>query len=96
MKIIVNGSMRECAEHWTVAALIESMELTGKKIAVELNKEILPYDQYSAQELKEGDRVEIVHAIGGGQDDFFVVAGVSYRSRLLVGTGAIRRLALVL
>ena len=87
MKIIINGSEHECEERCTVAALIESMELTGKKIAVELNKEILPHDFYGIQELKEGDRIEIVHAIGGGQDDSFVVAGVSYRSRLLVGTG---------
>jgi len=67
--------------------LIETMELTGKKIAVELNQEILPYDQYGTQELKDGDRIEIVHAIGGGQDDTFLIAGTAYCSRLLVGTG---------
>jgi thiazole synthase len=87
MNIIVNGSARECAERSTVATLISELELTGKKIAVELNREILPYDQYGVQELKDGDRIEIVHAIGGGQDDTFVVAGKAYRSRLLVGTG---------
>lgn len=87
MNITVNGSVRECAEQCTVAALISELELTGKKIAVELNHEILPYDQYGAQELKDGDRIEIVHAIGGGQDDTFVIAGKAYRSRLLVGTG---------
>ncbi|WP_374086230.1 sulfur carrier protein ThiS [Methylomicrobium lacus] len=87
MNIIVNGAMRECAEHSTVAALIAELDLTGKKIAVELNQEILPYDQYGERALQDGDRIEIVHAIGGGQDDFFVIAGKSYRSRLLVGTG---------
>jgi thiazole synthase len=87
MNITVNGSVRECAEQCTVAALISELELTGKKIAVELNHEILPYDQYVAQELKDGDRIEIVHAIGGGQDDTFMIAGKAYRSRLLVGTG---------
>lgn len=87
MNITVNGSVRECAEHSTVAALISELELTGKKIAVELNHEILPYDQFGAQKLKDGDRIEIVHAIGGGQDDTFMIAGVAYRSRLLVGTG---------
>jgi thiazole synthase len=86
MNIIVNGSARECAEHSTVAALIAELELTGKKIAVELNREILPYDHYDTA-LQDGDRIEIVHAIGGGQDDSFVVAGKAYRSRLLVGTG---------
>jgi thiazole synthase len=87
MKITVNGSVRECAEQSTVATLISELELTGKKIAVELNQEILPYDQYGEYQLKDGDRLEIVHAIGGGQDDTFVIAGKSYRSRLLVGTG---------
>jgi len=87
MNIIVNGAARECAEHSTVAALIAALELNGKKIAVELNQEILPYDQYGEQALKDGDHIEIVHAIGGGQDDSFVIAGKSYRSRLLVGTG---------
>jgi len=47
----------------------------------------LPFQQYDAQMLQAGDRLEIVHAIGGGQDDSFVIAGVSYQSRLLVGTG---------
>lgn len=87
MNIIVNGSPRACAEHSTVAALIAELELTGKKIAIELNQEILPYGQYDEQELKDGDRIEIVHAIGGGQDDCFMLAGKAYRSRLLVGTG---------
>ncbi|WP_031430276.1 sulfur carrier protein ThiS [Methylomicrobium agile] len=87
MKITVNGSARECAEQSTVATLISELELTGKKIAVELNQEILPYDQYGEYKLQDGDRLEIVHAIGGGQDDTFVIAGKAYRSRLLVGTG---------
>jgi thiazole synthase len=87
MNITVNGSVRECAEHSTVAVLIAELELSGKKIAVELNHEILPYDRYGESILKEGDRIEIVHAIGGGQNDTFVIAGKAYRSRLLVGTG---------
>jgi thiazole synthase len=64
----------------------------GKKIAVELNMEILPYDQYEFRFLQAGDRLEIVHAIGGGQDDAFVIAGVTYHSRLLVGTGKYKNL----
>jgi thiazole synthase len=87
MLVYVNGETKEFAEHNTVADVVESLGLTGKKIAVELNKEILPFDQYPANSLSAGDRLEIVHAIGGGQDDSFVLAGVSYQSRLLVGTG---------
>lgn len=87
MLVYVNGETKEFAENNTVADVVESLGLTGKKIAVELNKEILPFDQYQANLLSAGDRLEIVHAIGGGQDDSFVLAGVSYQSRLLVGTG---------
>ncbi|MCQ8179624.1 sulfur carrier protein ThiS [Methylomonas sp. EFPC3] len=87
MKILVNGDSREIGENATVADLIAELGLAGKRIAVELNKEILPYTQHATQRLQNDDRLEIVQAIGGGQDDFFTLAGKQYRSRLLVGTG---------
>ena len=87
MIIYVNGDGRDYAENKKVADVIEDLGLKGKKIAVELNREILPYNQYESKLLQNGDRLEIVHAIGGGQDDSFVIAGVTYHSRLLVGTG---------
>jgi thiazole synthase len=87
MNIYVNGELHDYAEHSSVADVVAALGLTGKKIAVELNKEILPFDQYGRQALKPDDRLEIVHAIGGGQDDSWVIAGVTYHSRLLVGTG---------
>lgn len=87
MIVYVNGETREYAEKTCVANVIADMGLTGKKIAIELNKEILPFHQYDTQMLQAEDRLEIVHAIGGGQEDSFVLAGVTYHSRLLVGTG---------
>lgn len=87
MKILVNGDSREIGENATVADLIAELGLAGKRIAVELNKEILPYTQHATQRLQNDDRLEIVQAIGGGQDDYFTLAGKQYRSRLLVGTG---------
>jgi thiazole synthase len=87
MIVYVNGETREIVENSHVADVIADMGLTGKKIAVELNKEILPFDQHGTQVLQADDRLEIVHAIGGGQDDSFVIAGRAYHSRLLVGTG---------
>jgi len=87
MKIQVNGDVREYGADRTVADVITDLGLTGKRIAVELNKEILPFTQHASQALKDGDRLEIVQAIGGGQDDYFTLAGKNYRSRLLVGTG---------
>jgi thiazole synthase len=87
MKIQVNGDNREYAEHCTVADVVADLGLTGKRIAVELNKEILPFNLFGSQLLHEADRLEIVQAIGGGQDDYFTLAGKNYHSRLLVGTG---------
>jgi thiazole synthase len=87
MIVYVNGESHEVADNNKVADIVENMGLTGKRIAVELNKEILPFDQYQNCVLHNGDHLEIVHAIGGGQDDTFTIAGTAYHSRLLVGTG---------
>jgi thiazole synthase len=87
MIIYVNGEEHHYVENTSVADVIADLGLTSKKIAVELNKEILPFQYYSNQMLQTEDRLEIVHAIGGGQEDTFVLAGVTYHSRLLVGTG---------
>jgi thiazole synthase len=95
MIVYVNGESKTLSGTQQVADIIESLGLTGKRIAVELNEEILPLDQYRSQSLKDGDKLEIVHAIGGGQaesmhqagNDTFTIAGKAYKSRLLVGTG---------
>jgi thiazole synthase len=87
MMIYLNGDGREMAENSTVANLVAELNLTDKKIAVELNEEILPFQNFATQILNTGDKLEIVHAIGGGQDDSFLIAGKRYESRLLVGTG---------
>jgi thiazole synthase len=87
MIVYVNGDARQYPEMSRVIDVVADLGLTGKKIAIELNKEILPCNQFETHALKAEDRLEIVHAIGGGQDDALIIAGVSYRSRLLVGTG---------
>jgi thiazole synthase len=87
MKVSVNGEIRDFAENSSVADVVAAIGLSGKRIAVELNKEILPFNLHDSQKLQADDRLEIVQAIGGGQDDFFTIAGTQYKSRLLVGTG---------
>jgi len=87
MKISVNGDTREYGENAVVLDIISDLELEGKRIAIELNKEILPYDKYQSQKLQANDALEIIQAIGGGQDDSFSLAGKTFSSRLLVGTG---------
>ena len=87
MNVYVNGEEKNYPDNSSVATVVDAMGLTGKKIAIELNKEILPFQNYATQQLQAGDCLEVVHAIGGGQDDSFVLAGKTYHSRLLVGTG---------
>lgn len=66
MNITVNGESRAVPEGTTIAALVEQLELGGRRCAVEVNGEVVPRSTHSGHELANGDRVEIVHAIGGG------------------------------
>ncbi len=66
MQIIVNGKPRELPEPCTAADLVEELQLSGRRIAMEVNGDVLPRSRYADHRLHPGDRVEIVHAIGGG------------------------------
>jgi sulfur carrier protein len=66
MEITLNGQTRAVPETATVADLLQTLELAGRRVAVEINQDILPRGQYASRQLQPGDRVEIVHAIGGG------------------------------
>jgi len=66
MQIQVNGESQTLPENASLADLVALLELTGKRIAVEVNAEIVPRSQHSSTFLQADDQVEIVHAIGGG------------------------------
>ena len=66
MEITVNGDPREVDPGTTLGQLIEEMGLAERRLAVEVNREIVPRSACPGHELEAGDRVEIVHAIGGG------------------------------
>ncbi len=67
MKIIINGDERQFVdESMSIAALVVSLNLTGKRLAIEKNGEIVPRSQFDAVNLQEGDLLEIVGAVGGG------------------------------
>jgi len=85
--VYINGESRQYAEAISVADIVSDLGLANKRIAVELNKEILPFDQYATTGVKSEDHLEVVQAIGGGQEDSFTIAGQQFKSRLLVGTG---------
>ncbi len=66
MQIIVNGTQREVAEGTSTKQLLEDLELQEARVAVEVNREIVPRGALAQHRLQAGDRVEIVRAIGGG------------------------------
>lgn len=66
MQIIVNGEQRDVLDGLSAAQLVADMGITGKRIAMEANLEIVPRSSYAEHIFKNGDKVEIVHAVGGG------------------------------
>ncbi len=66
MQITVNGETRQIDKGLTLAALLEQLELAGRRIAVERNEAIVPRARHAETVLEEGDAIEIIHAIGGG------------------------------
>ncbi|UAB78443.1 sulfur carrier protein ThiS [Erythrobacter sp. SCSIO 43205] len=92
ISITLNGEPRQTSAT-TIAALVRELELEPQKVAVERNREIVPRSTLENAKLAEGDALEIVHFVGGGdhQDaskkDTWKVAGRTFTSRLIVGTG---------
>lgn len=95
MQVTLNGEGRRLDEGLSVRGLLVSLGLDPAKIAVERNLQIVPRSTYDQVALAEGDRLEIVHFIGGGnapvevpiEDKPLVVAGRRFESRLIIGTG---------
>lgn len=67
MNILINGNIRQFdGEKLTISALLVKLNLTGKRLAIEKNGEIVPRSQFDAVLLNDGDKLEIVGAVGGG------------------------------
>jgi sulfur carrier protein len=66
MNIHINGQAREVADGLDVTGLLDELGMAEKRVAVERNGELVPRSLHSEQQLSDGDRIEIVQAIGGG------------------------------
>lgn len=66
MQILVNGQSRQEVSPLSLAALLESLSLESRRVAVELNRQIVPRANYASTHLAEGDQLEIVTLVGGG------------------------------
>ena len=96
LHITVNGEARLAPAGSTVAVLLSSMGIDLTRVAVERNEEVIPRGTWQAATLADGDQVEIVSFVGGGSgggsdavpvEDPLIIAGRTFKSRLLVGTG---------
>ena len=97
ISLIVNGEPRRAPLGSSIADLVRALELDPAKVAVERNGDIAPRATLASVILGDGDVLEIVHFVGGGEgvsgDDSWTVAGRTFRSRLIVGTGKYRDFA---
>ncbi|WP_293868738.1 sulfur carrier protein ThiS [Sphingomonas sp. 67-36] len=94
ISITVNGEHRRVASGLTLAGLANELGLAPEKVAVERNMVVVPRSTLGEVALEDGDELEIVHFVGGGDhDDTWTVAGRTFRSRLIVGTGKYRDFA---
>jgi len=64
--ISINGTPRQLPDSTSVATLIDELGFTGKRVALERNGEIVPRSAFATQQLADGDRLEVVVAVGGG------------------------------
>jgi thiazole synthase len=93
VSITVNGEHKRVTAGLTIAELAEELGLVPAKLAVERNLEVVPRSTLDQVRIEDGDELEIVHFVGGGDharpvdEDSWTVAGKTFRSRLIVGTG---------
>ncbi len=66
MQIYINGDARDVPDATTMSALVELLELGGQRIAVEVNQELVPRSRFAEHRLVSNDKVEVIHAVGGG------------------------------
>jgi thiamine biosynthesis protein ThiS len=66
MQLVINGEDRNFETPLTLAGLVQALGMKTDRVAVELNRDIVPRDQWDRTQLADGDRLEIVHFVGGG------------------------------
>jgi len=66
MNIIINGVEKTYTSSLTLETLLNELDHAGKKVAIEVNEEIIPRSQYKNKLVVDGDKIEIINAVGGG------------------------------
>jgi thiazole synthase len=89
IEIRLNGERQQIPASLSIVQVLDHFDLPKDRVAVERNRTIVPKPQWESVSVGQGDELEVVHFVGGGsgEDDTFVIAGRTFKSRLIVGTG---------
>ena len=91
-KVFVNGEYRELADGATVETVVTELGVNRSGTAVAVDGEVIPRGEWPQVELRDGQELEVLHAVQGGSPEAFEIAGRALHSRLILGTGGFRSL----
>jgi thiazole synthase len=91
-RLFVNGEYRELPDGATVQSVVEELDVSGRGTAVAVDGQVIPRGEWAETELRDGQEVEVLHAVQGGSPDALEIAGRTFGSRLILGTGGFRNL----
>jgi len=66
MRVLINGDERELSGSVTITGLVESLELSSQRVAIELNRNVIRKKDWPETSVNDGDQIEVVHFVGGG------------------------------
>jgi thiazole synthase len=92
IKAFVNGEYRELGDGATVESVVRQIAESSRGVAVAVDGEVVPRGEWSERELRDGEEVEVLHAVQGGSPAAFEIGGRVLGSRLVLGTGGFRNL----
>jgi thiazole synthase len=91
-KVFVNGEYRELADGSSVQSVVDELGVSGRGTAVALDGQVVPRGEWADTELRDGQELEVLHAVQGGSPEAYEIAGRLLHSRLILGTGGFRNL----
>jgi thiazole synthase len=92
IRAFVNGEYRELSEGATVESVVREIAESSHGVAVAVGGEVVPRGEWAQRSLRDGEEVEVLHAVQGGSPEAFEIAGRPFESRLVLGTGGFRNL----
>src|SRR5918999_2256067 len=92
IRAFVNGEYRELSEGATVESMVREIAESSHGVAVAVDGEVVPRGEWAERSLRDGEEVEVLHAVQGGSPEAFEIAGRPFESRLVLGTGGFRNL----